>query len=250
MSENSELYSTVDRLSAEANTRFAAVTNGSFILTAVIVLSGVLSAIFFWRYSELVFAEVWPPLALALGLAVGLMPAEGAFFGWKRIRGSKPDMTAQQLKASRIGLWVAVASSVFSTFAYLVISLPMVPEELTMYAAWLVFIALAIPLISQVIIFSWFAVNERQVVENYGRAELGAMGFDAFQKSEKARIMAIIKGQEAALNEQLEEYGKVRGREEAGRLLQHGQQELLSVGNRAAVSSNGHGETGNPTQRR
>lgn len=229
MSRNT--YSTVDRLSDQAQSAFANITGGG-LLTAVILLSGVLSAIFFWQNSHLVFANVWPPAAIALGLAVGLVPAEGAFFGWKRIRQTKHDMTQQQLKATTWGLVMAVICSIFSTFALYVASFEYVPIEIKAYESWLVFLALSIPIVSQVAIYAWFAVNERTVVENHERAKLGAMGFDAWIRAEQARLQSIINGIDTALDRQLEQYGAEVGQREAGRILNEGARQLLAMGDR------------------
>lgn len=231
MSEQ-QYYSTVDRLADRARASFGGITDGSGILTLIVLLSGVLSALFFWQNAGAVFANVWAPAALALALAVGLLPNEGAFFGWKRIRAAKHDMTAKQLKATNAGIVAAVAGSIFGTFALFVISFPYVPAEIVAYREWLAFIALGVPIMVQVGLTAWYAVNERRTVENFEYAKLSAMGFDAFIKSEQARMQSIIDGQAKALDRRLESYGREVGEEEADRLLTGGARELLNMGGR------------------
>ena len=226
---SNKTYSTTERLSSQARGRLANVS-GAGILSGVVFLSGVLSAIFFWQNSTLVFANVWPPAALALGLVVGLLPSEGAFFGWKMVRASKVDMTHQQLQATAAGLTASVITSIFSTFALFVASFQSVPAEIRAYSDWFVFLALSLPVIIQVTIYSRFAVNERSVVENFERSKLQALGFDAYIRQEQARIQAIINVMDQALDKQLEGYGQRIGEQEAGAMLQDGGQQLLNMG--------------------
>jgi hypothetical protein len=75
-------------------------------------------------------------------------------------------------------------------------------------------------------------VNERATVENFEYAKLAAMGFDAFIKSEQARMQSIIEGQARALDRRLTSYGREVGEEEAERLLNGGARELLNMGSR------------------
>lgn len=226
---SNKTYSTTERLSSQARGRLANVSGGG-ILSGVVFLSGVLSAIFFWQNSLLVFSNVWPPAALALGLVVGLLPSEGAFFGWKMVRASKVDMTHQQLQATAAGLSASVITSIFSTFALFVASFQSVPAEIRAYSDWFVFLALSLPVIIQVVIYSRFAVNERGVVENFERSKLAALGFDAWIRHEQARMQSIINGMDAALDKQLESYGQRIGEQEAGAMLQDGSQQLLQMG--------------------
>lgn len=236
-------YSTVDRLSDRARASFGSVTDGSGILTLIVLLSGVLSAIFFWQNAGAVFANVWAPAALALALAVGLLPNEGAFFGWKRIRAAKHDMTDKQLKATSYGITAAVAGSIFGTFALFVISFPYVPAEIVAYREWLAFVALGLPIMVQVGLTAWYAVNERATVENFEYAKLAAMGFDAFIKSEQARMQSIIEGQARALDRRLTSYGREVGEEEAERLLNGGARELLNMGSRGPAPAQNTDQT-------
>lgn len=225
------IHSKTSELSSRARTAFGAATgSGHSLLTAVVILSGLLSAIFFWQNSQRIFANVWPPAALILGLLVGLIPAEGAFFGWKRVRATKADMTTSQLSATTAGIVTAVASSIFSTFALFVMSFDTVPAEIRQYNDWLVFLALSIPVIMQVAIYAWYTTNERAVVENHERAKLSAMGFNAYIQMEQARLMAVIQGMQTALDAQLEQYGAATGGAEADRLLHDGSQTLLNMG--------------------
>jgi len=228
-------YPTVDQLSGKARAA-AGRAYGSSILTAVILLSGVLSALFFWSYSDQVFADVWQPAALVLGLVVGLLPAEGAYFGWKSIRNSKSDMTHAQLHLTTAGVIIAVGCSIFSTFSLFVASFPEVPAEITAYADWFIFLALSLPVTLQMALIALFEVKERDTQENFERAKLGAMGFDSWIKAEQARQQAIIDGMSAALDVELEAYGRDIGQQEAGRILARGSQELLGMGNREGTA--------------
>jgi hypothetical protein len=226
-----EVHSTVDELSGRAQAIFGGRGQGNGTLNNIVILSGVLSAIFFWSFSKNVFVNVYPPLALILGLVVGLLPAEGAFFGWRRILATKPDLTSKQIKATNAGLIAAVASSVFSTIALFVATVPFVPADIAAYADWLIFLSLSIPTPLQLCIIAYYSVNERATVENHERSKLSAMGFDGYIKAEQARMMAIIAGMNAALDSQLEAYGQRVGTEQAGSLLERGQQALLAVAN-------------------
>lgn len=232
---SNKTYSTTERLSSQARGRLANVSGGG-ILSGVVFLSGVLSALFFWQNSQLVFTNVWPPAALALGLVVGLLPSEGAFFGWKAVRASKTDMTSSQVKATKWGLVTAVITSAFSTFALFVASFPSVPAEIRAYSDWFVFLALSLPVILQTAIYANFAVNERGVVENQKRAELSALGFDSWIRAEQARMQSIINGIDAALDKQLEAYGEKIGAQEAGQMLEGGGQQLLEMGQQGGVN--------------
>lgn len=231
----SEIYSTVEQLSSKARAAFAGGDGGSGnnILTSIILLSAMLSAIFFWSFSKSVFVNVYPPAALALGLIVGLLPAEGAFFGWRRIRESKADLTSQQLRATTAGLIAAVVCSVFSTIALFVATVPFVPADVAQYSDWLVFLALAIPTPLQVVIIARYAINERGTVENHERAKLAAMGFDAWIMAEQARMQAIIDGINLALDERLRTYGEEVGSQQAQNILNEGRQALLDMGHLA-----------------
>lgn len=255
---SNKTYSTVDRLSNKAKSGAAEGGSGGSLLNGIVILSGVLSAIFFWSFSQNVFVNVYPPAALLLGLIVGIMPAEGAFFGWRRVRATKSNLTSSQLTATRTGLIAAVGCSVFSTIALFVATVPFVPADILAYSDWLVFLSLAIPTPLQVIIIAYFSINERATVENHERAKLQALGFDAWVKAEAARMQSIIDGITVALDKQLEGYGRQIGEQEAAGMLSEGSQELLNMGqhpNGRQASQNGAGQrvqqpaAVNPTQR-
>ncbi len=226
----SKTYSTVDRLANKARAAGQGVGDGSVILTLIVLLSGVLSAIFFWQNAGAVFSGIWSPLALILALAVGLLFNEGAYFGWKRLRSSKRDLTTNQLWATKYGIVFAIAGSIFGTFALLTLNFSQVPAELALYRDWFAYTALVVPGMVQVSLTAYYAVNEQHVVENYETAKLAALGFDAYIRNEQARIQAIIDGMSAALDKQLEGYGQNVGADEAARLLAGGSQELLNIG--------------------
>ena len=216
-----ETYSIVDQFSAKARSGLGGGNSG--ILTMMMLLSAVLSSLFFWQNSTLVFRDVWPPLALFLGLAVGLIPSEGAFFGWKQVRSSKLNMTKAQLSATTAGIVTAVVCSVFSTLALYVVSFSQVPNEIAQYRDWMVFLSLSIPLVCQVAIFAWFSVNERDVVENHERAKLEVIKFNNHIKNEQAKLAAVMIGLKSELEKQLKVYGASVGRDEAGKFLEDGQ---------------------------
>lgn len=216
---NTELNQTVDNLARQADGRFGGGTGGMTILTMIVILSGVLSAIFFWENSTQVFVRVMPPVALVLGLAVGLLPSEGAFFGWKKVRESKHDMTKAQMSMTAWGIGVAVFSSIFSTFALFVSNFPDVPETIRQYSGWFTFLALSAPLLIQFALFATFVVNEMSVQQNYKRAKVGAMRFDSLMRFEQARVMAALLGMEAELNRQLMDYGSQVGTDNAQSFL-------------------------------
>ena len=227
---SNKTYSTTDRLSSQARSGAGEGGSGGNMLNAIVILSGVLSAIFFWSFSQTVFVNVYPPAALLLGLIVGLMPAEGAFFGWKRVRATKTNLTSSQLTATKWGLITAVFFSIFSTVALFVATVPFVPADIAAYADWLVFLSLAAPTPAQVAIIAYYSINERATVENHERAKLQALGFDAWVKAEAARMQAVINGINVALDNQLESYGQKIGEQEAGQMLQDGGRQLLNVG--------------------
>lgn len=236
---SNKTYSTTDRLSSKARAGAGESGSGGSMLNGIVILSGILSAIFFWSFSQNVFVNVYPPAALLLGLIVGLMPAEGAFFAWKRVRGTKTNLTSAQLSATKTGLIAAVICSVFSTIALFVATVPFVPADIAAYADWLVFLSLAIPTPLQVSIIAYYSINERATVENHERAKLQALGFDAWVKAEAARMQSIIDGINVALDKQLESYGQQIGAQEAGQMLRDGSQQLLNVASEQ--------QTGNPT---
>ena len=227
---SNKTYSTTDRLSSKARSGAGEQGSGGALLDGIVILSAILSAIFFWTFSQSVFVNVYPPVALLLGLIVGLMPAEGAFFGWKRVRATKTNLTTSQLSATKWGLVTAVLCSVFSTIALFVATVPFVPADIAAYADWLVFLSLAIPTPLQVCIIAYYSINERATVENHERAKLQALGFDAWVKAEAARMQSIIDGINIALDKQLEGYGQKIGAQEASDMLSDGGQQLLQMG--------------------
>lgn len=217
----------VDRLRKNLNSRFDSTTAGMLILQSVIVLSGILSAVFFWRHSATVFSGIPPVLATALGLAIGIVPSEGAIFGWKRIRATKKDMTTQQLKASDWGIWFSAGFAVTNVVAIFVSSFSEIPESIRQLSAWITFFALMLPIPTQLLLLVKFMVNEQSVVENHAQAKLSAMAHAAYIEGEEARIGAILEGRMAALNAALAGYGSEAGRAEADRMLRDGQRDII-----------------------
>lgn len=216
---SNETYSIIDQLSNKAKAMFGNDNGTPSMLNFVIVLSAVLSALFFWQFSRTVFAGVWQPAALALGLIVGLAPSEGAYTGWRKTRKNKQDLTAAQLHATRLGLITSVITSMFSTFALFVATVPFVPADIQQYSEWFVFLALSVPVIAQFGIIAYYELNERETVENFENAKLDAMGFDAFVKFERARKMAIVEAAAKHLENQIAAYADIRGADEIQNLL-------------------------------
>lgn len=222
-----EPNSTISNLRKSANARFDSTTAGTGILTSIIGLSAILSAVFFWRHSSTVFAGMPVILATVLGLAIGLIPSEGAFFGWKRIRATKKDMTAAQIKASAVGLWAAVAFAVANVIAIFVSSFPEIPLQVQALTSWIVFLALMLPIPTQFILFAQFVVNEQTVVENRLAARLSALAHAAYIHGEEARMEAAIQGMERELESSLPAYGATVGAENANRALADGRRDIV-----------------------
>ncbi len=230
-----ESNSTIDKLAASSRKRFQSATAGVGILTLVIVLSAILSAVFFWRHSATVFAGLPVMLATGLGLAIGLIPSEGAFFGWKRIRATKADMTKSQLRASEVGLWAAVGFAVANVMAIFISSFGGIPVAVQQVSGWIVFFALMLPIPTQFILYAWFVISEQSVVENHNTAKLNALAHAAYIKTEEARMEAVIQGAEAALNSQLASYGAAVGGENATRALTEGRRDIIGQHYTAAM---------------
>lgn len=219
---------TIDKLATASRKRFQSATAGVGILTTVIVLSAILSAVFFWRHSATVFSGLPVVMATALGLAIGLIPSEGAFFGWKRIRATKQDMTKSQLRSSEVGLWTAVGFAVTNVIAIFISSFSGIPAAIQQLSGWIVFFALMLPIPTQFILYAWFVISEQSVVENHNAAKLNALAHAAFIKTEEARMEAVIQGAEAQLAAMLGDYGATVGRAQADSALRDGKQDVLS----------------------
>lgn len=222
-----ESKSRIDKLRQSANSRLESATAGVTVLTAIIILSGILSAVFFWRHSTAVFAGLPPLLATGLGLLIGLVPSEGAFFGWKRIRATKHSMTKKQLQASSWGLWAAVMFAVTNVIAIFITSFADLPMQVQELSSWIAFFALMLPIPVQFILYAQFVVNEQSVEENHLNARLSALMFSAYIAGEEARIGAMLEGMENELSESLPEYGARVGRENADRALQDGRRDIV-----------------------
>lgn len=244
-----EQYGLVERLASKADGDYRAEGGSPWMMTVIVVLSGILSGIFFWQNSARVFSGVHPTLALVLALLVGLLPNEGAFFAWKQVRATRRNLTSQQLRATAAGIVFAVAGAVFGTLAMFVTGLARVPELLQNNEDWLVFVALGVPIVVQVVIYAYFSVHERSTVENYENARLSAMGFNAYVKAEKARMQAIIDGLHGALEEKLGDYGALTGVEQADAMLRGAPRRLLAFGRdlREAAGRNGDGDSPRPS---
>ena len=102
-------------------------SKGTGVMVAIFVLSAILSALFFWRHSTGVFAGIPWIFATVLGLLVGLIPSELAFFGWKDIQKKKEDMTGPQVFASNSGMWLGILFSVMNIVGLFLTSFPGAP---------------------------------------------------------------------------------------------------------------------------
>lgn len=215
MSDNS-----IEKLAKATARRASAVNSGTIVFTAIIAVSALLSAIFFWRHSSQVFAGLPVLLATVFGLVIGLLPSEGAFFGWKAVRKANEDkMTGQQMTASDIGLWAGVAFAVGNIVAVFITSFPEVPQAIRDLADWMVFIALLLPIPTQFICYALFVMGDAEVQEGHRKSVLNAARARAMHLAELARIGAVMNAAEAKLQAELPAYGESAAAEEVARLL-------------------------------
>ena len=202
-------------------------SKGTIVMVAIFVLSAVLSALFFWRHSTGVFAGIPWIFATVLGLLVGLIPSELAFFGWKDIQKKKEDMTGPQMFASNAGMWLGIIFSVMNIAGLFLTSFPGVPAPVQEITPWLALLALALPIPVQLILFARFATNEQSVIEAKQRARLNAAKHSAAIKAEEARIGAVLEGMDAELELSLDGYGQETGRENAQTALTSGVRNIM-----------------------
>lgn len=225
---NNSTNSKADNYRKAVQRRMDGGVGGTGIMIAIIVLSAILSAIFFWKHSQAVFAGLPSIAAVTLGLLVGLVPSEGAFFGWKKIRQTKEDMTKWQLKTSAAGLWSGVLFAVMNVVSLFVTSFPEIPLAVQEVAPWLALIALLLPIPTQFLLYAAFVTNEQSVIESAQRARLNAATHSAAVLAEEARIGAVLEGMDAELNESLDEYGATTGRENAQTALRSGVRDMVA----------------------
>lgn len=224
------IYTTTDRLSDKAAATFSGGGGGDLMLSLIMIMSGILSAIYFWKNAGLMFSGVPDYISLPLALACGFLPNEYAFFAWRWSRTEKQNMTAVQVFMTGIGASLGTAGSLLGTVALFITSLQIVPAELVEIRTWLAFLALSFPMLAQVVCIAIYNLAERRTVQNHERSKLAAMGFDAWTKFEQARIQSIIDGMGSALDQQLGGYGSRAGRGEAGKFLDDKGRELLDMG--------------------
>lgn len=207
--DEGNLDTTVEDLlnDAEAELKGEGASGGLAVLNVMVAVSALVSAILFWEYSDEIFAGVWKPAALVLGLLVGLLPAEGAFWAWKKIRGERKGMTARQIQVTGWGLGTSVFFSVYATVTLVVTGFSGTPESISMYSAWLVLAALVAPLPLQFVLFAMFAIADRAVVNNHQQAQAGALRLTTLHKFRMARTMSQLLGMKRALSRQLRSYG-------------------------------------------
>ena len=212
---------TIAKMAKRTVDRASGINGGTIVFTAIILVSALLSAIFFWRHSAQVFAGLPVLLATAFGLIIGLLPSEGAFFGWKNIRkANEGRMTSQQMKASKVGLWSGVAFAVMNIVAVFVTSFPEVPAAIRDLAGWMVFIALLLPIPTQFIAYSVFVMGDPDVQDGYRRSVLYAAQQHAIHTAELAKLGAVIDAAEQELKARLPHYSAGAATEEVARLLE------------------------------
>lgn len=202
-------------------------SRGTIVMVSIFILSAILSALFFWRHSTGVFAGTPWIFATVLGLLVGLVPSEGAFFGWKDIQKKKEDMTGAQVSASNTGMWLGIIFSVMNITGLFLTSFPGVPPAVQEITPWLALIALALPIPAQLILFARFSTNEQSVIEARQKARLNAAKHSAAINAEEARIGALLEGMDAELELSLDGYGQETGRENAQTALTSGVRNIM-----------------------
>ena len=225
---NNSTTSKADNYRKTVQRRMDGGVGGTGVMITIIVLSAILSAIFFWKHSQAVFAGLPSIAAVTLGLLVGLVPSEGAFFGWKKIRQTKEDMTKWQVKFSAAGLWCGVLFAVMNVVALFLTSFPEIPLAVQEIAPWLALIALLVPIPAQFLLYAGFVTNEQSVIESTQRARLNAATHAAAVLAEEARIGAVLEGMDAELNDTLDDYGATTGRENAQTALRSGVRDIVA----------------------
>lgn len=222
------MNSKADRYRDNVKRQMSGGSKGTWVMVSIFVLSAILSALFFWRHSQGVFAGTPWIFATVLGLLVGLIPSEGAFFAWKDIQKKKEDMTAPQISASNAGMWLGITFAVMNIAGLFLTSFPGVPATVQEITPWLALIALALPIPTQLILFAQFSTNEQSVIEARQRARLNAAKHSAAIKAEEARIGAMLEGIDAELELSLDDYGQETGRENAQTALTSGVRNIMS----------------------
>lgn len=203
-------------------------SRGTIVMVAIFVLSAILSALFFWRHSQGVFSGIPWIFATVLGLLVGLVPSELAFFAWKDILKKRAEeMTAAQLSAASAGMWLGIIFSVMNIAGLFLTSFPGVPDAIQQIAPWLAFTALFLPIPTQLYLFARYSTNEKTVVEARQKASLNAAAHSAAIKAEKARVGAVLEGIETELETALDPYGAETGRENAQTALTSGVRNIM-----------------------
>lgn len=222
------MSSRADRYRANVDRFVEGGSRGTIVMVSIFVLSGILSAVFFWRHSQGVFAGTPWIFATILGLLVGLVPSEFAFFGWKDIQKKRAEtLTAAQIKAASWGMWLGVAFSVMNITGLFLTSFPGVPDAMMQVAPWIAFLALALPIPVQLVLFAWYSTNEQSVIEARQQGQLNAARYAAALKAEKARIGATLEGMDAELEQLLDGYGQETGRENAQTALGSGDRNIM-----------------------
>ena len=221
------MSSKADRYRENVNRHMESGSKGTLVMYAIFLLSAILSALFFWRHSQGVFSGTPWIFATVLGLLVGLVPSEGAFFAWKDIQKKKEDMTGAQVSASNMGMWLGILFAVMNITGLFLTSFPGVPATVQEITPWLALLALALPIPVQLILFARFSTNEQSVIEAKQRARLNAAKHSAGIKAEEARIGAVLEGMEVELEGTLDDYGQVTGRENAQTALTSGTRNIM-----------------------
>ena len=222
------IKSRADRYRENVDRHVEGGSRGTIVMATIFVLSAILSAVFFWRHSQGVFAGTPWIFATVLGLLVGLVPSEGAFFGWKDIQKKRAsELTGAQISAASWGMWLGITFAVMNITGLFLTSFPGVPDAMMQVAPWIAFLALALPIPVQLILFARYSTNEQSVIEARQQAQLNAAKHSAAIKAEKARIGATLEGMDDELEQLLDGYGHETGRENAQTALGSGDRNIM-----------------------
>lgn len=205
--------------------------DGFNLLDVLLVLSALVSGIFFWTNSGGVFAVT--PFAIAnnaMAVAFGVTGSEGAFFGWRRYRKDKRNMTSQQLNISTIGAMVSILTSGLTTLAAIMLNNTFVPETLAQYRDGIVLLAIAFPLVAQTGLAMLFALFSQDTVENFKRAQNEVLVFNQKMELETARIMSLVDTTNDYFEKGIDEYRQKIAPKLAETLFNEGAGAVLNFG--------------------
>ncbi len=200
---------------------------GEWFLTIGVILSGVLSGIFFFQNTGKALEGIHPILAGGLGVVVGLWFSEGMLIAWHNIQTNKQDTTGLQLAVIWLGLATAALSSVFSTFAFFT-SFEIVPPAIQNRQDGFVFLALLIPTACQILIYASYKATDRKTIDNLEKARLSVLEFQTFIETQKALTQAARRGQQKRIEAMLDDWGDDVGFNRADRWLDDGKTRIFT----------------------